>query len=251
MGYWLVMAIVALAIVAVMIALGSEEAGPTALERPKGKRFVWVALGSSGLSPGAHEDESQTSWVDLVRAALDQGAITYDFTQAGSTATEAQRNQLEAAVATGPDVVSLFIGPDDFRDAEDLNTFERRLWHILSTLRAAGATAVMPNLPALSKLPSLAAEEDQESLAEELTSWNAAIARLVAAADGHLVDLAAVGGEEGGTLFTEHAGRFILTDAGQRWFAALMEEPVKQLTGLEEGPAEPHAAPDGSNERME
>jgi GDSL-like lipase/acylhydrolase family protein len=232
MEYWLVMAIVAMAVVAVLFAIGSADELSAPARRGTGSRPVWVALGTSGNTAAETGGPSPSSWVDLVRASLGDFAIAYDFTRPGCTAEEAQRDQLAAAAAVAPDVVSILLGPDDFRDAEDLGAFERRLWHILTTLRDAGSIAVLAGLSDLRTLPSLAEEDDHTLLAEELQSWNVALARLVAAADGELVDWRETTDGTAADLFTEHGSRFILTDAGQRWFASLMERPVKRLLGV-------------------
>ncbi len=229
MGYWLVMAIVAIAVVTVLIAVGSE---PETSEQPKRAergRPVWLAMGSNGIAPHITGELAPRQWVDLVRESLGDAVIAYDFTRTGCTVEEAQREALAAAVAVTPDVVSLLLGPDDFRDAENLGTFERRLWHILTTLREAGSIPVLASLPDLRSLPSLAEEEDQTALAEELQTWNVAFARLVAAAGGELIESSA---DSTADLFTEDGGRYILTAAGQRWFATLMEHPVKRLLGV-------------------
>lgn len=229
MGYWVVMAIVAIAVVTVLIAVGSE---PETREQPKraaGGRPIWLAMGSNGVAPPGHGESMPRHWVDLVRQSIGEGVIVYDFTRPGCTAEEAQREELAAGVAVTPDVVSMLLGPDDFRDAENLGAFERRLWYILTTLRDAGSVPVVASLPDLSSLPSLAGEEDQAALVEELQTWNVALARLVTAAGGELIECSAVSTAE---LFTEEGGRYILTAAGQRWFAALMEDPVKRLLGI-------------------
>jgi hypothetical protein len=232
MGYWVVMAIVAIAVVAVLIAIDAAEEEPEPQPRNPTGRPIWVAIGTNGNAPGETGQGAPPHWVELVRGTLGERVIGYDFTAAGCTAEEAQKHQLAAAIAATPDVVSILLGPDDFRDAEDLGAFERRLWHILSTLRDAGTVPVMTMLPDLRGLPSLAAEEDQQSLAEELQSWDVAIARLVAAAEGELIESNATMHGTEDDLFTERGGRFILTDAGQRHFASLMEQPVRHRLGL-------------------
>jgi hypothetical protein len=229
MGYWVVMAIVAIAVVAVLIAVGSEPETPEQTKRAEGGRPVWLAMGSNGTIPGVSGGSTPRQWVDLVRESLGEGVIAYDFTRSGCTVEEAQREELAAAVAVTPDVVSMLLGPDDFRDAENLGSFERRLWHILTTLHDAGSIPVLASLPDLRNLPSLAQEEDQTALTEEFQTWNVALARLVAAAGGELIECSA--GSTAG-LFTEDGGRYILTAAGQRWFATLMEHPVKRLLGV-------------------
>jgi hypothetical protein len=232
MGYWLVMAIVALAVVVILIAVAAEEDESEPRSGDAVGRPVWVAIGTNGNPPDDAAAATAPHWIELVRRSLGERVICYDFTTAGCTAEEAQREQLAAAVAAAPDGVTVFLGPDDFRDAEDLGVFERRLWHMLATLRDAESVPLMAALPDLTGLPSLVAEENPEGLTEELQSWNVAIARLVAAAGGEFVDLGEAAPAADGALFTESAGRFILTAAGHAWFAALMEPAVRRLFGL-------------------
>src|SRR5689334_3883958 len=245
MGYWLVMAIVAIAVVMVLIAVGSEPETPEKPRHAAGGRPIWLALGSNGLPPLPAGESTARHWVDFVREALGDRAITYDFTRAGRTVEEAQRDELAAAVAVAPDVVSVLLGPDDFRDAIDLGTFERRLWHLLTTLHDAGSTPLLAGLPDLAGLPSLADEEDTAELSEELRAWNVALARLTAAAGGEWIESPVDFTRD---LFTEEGSRYILTDAGQRRFGTLMERPVQRLLGIADEAAPTPPAPPESDE---
>lgn len=240
MGYWLVMAIVGIAVVAVLIAVAAIEEPRESPREPAG-RPIWVAIGTNGTPPGEVGQPPAPHWVDLVREALGERAVGHDLTAAGCTAEEAQRNQLAAALAASPAVVAILLGPDDFRDAEDLGVFERRLWHILTTLRDVGSIPVMAALPDLTRLPSIVAEDEPDVLAEELQSWNVAIARLVAAADGELVAVDGPASDPDADWFTERDGRFILTAVGQRRLASPMQASVERLLGLSE--AAPSPAP--------
>jgi len=245
MGYWLVVAIAAIAVLTVLIAVATEPETPEIPKRERGARPVWLAMGTSGNPPGNAGESVPPGWVDHIEDALGPAVIPYDFTRAGCTAEEAQREELAAAVAIAPDIVSILLGPDDFRDAEDLGSFERRLWHILTSLRDAGCIPVLASLPDLTSLPSLA-EEDREALAEELRSWNAAIARLTAAAGGEFVGCPT---DPAGDLFTEEGSRYILTTAGHRWFASLMGPAVQRLLGIvDEAASHPSSETEGERE---
>jgi hypothetical protein len=230
MNYWVVMAIVVIAIIAVMIAIEMEPDEPeVATLDPKG-RPIWVALGSSALPQGEHHPNA-VNWVELIRQAFGDRTIAYDFTRFGATANEIQRDHLDAAIAANPDIVTMLIGPDDFRDAENLNVFERRLWHILSSLNREFTTSVLATLPDLSTLPSLADEDDASVLADELASWNVAITRLCSVAHAELIDVETTVLANDTSLFTETTGRFVLTDAGHYWFATLMIDRMSRLIG--------------------
>lgn len=237
MSYWVVMAIVVIAIIAVMIAIEFEPDEPeVAASNPDG-RPIWVALGSSALPPGEMHANA-VNWVELIRETFGERIIAYDFTRFGATANEIQRDHLDATIATNPDLVTLLIGPDDFRDAENLNVFERRLWHILSSLNQDSTKVVLTTLPDLSTLPSLAAEDDASVLADERASWNVAIARLSAAAHAELIDVETTILPTDTSLFSEATGRFVLTEPGHRWFATLMIERMHRLLGDANGSEE-------------
>jgi hypothetical protein len=247
MSYWVVMAIVVIAIIAVMIAIELEPDEPDVVGEDSERRPVWVALGSNALAPSA---DSDSHWPELIRQEFGDRIIAYDFTRFGATADEVQRDGLEAAIAAKPDVVSLLIGPDDFRDAENLNLFERRLWHILSTLTREFATPILTTLPDLTTLPSLAAEDDAVVLTEERQSWNVAITRLCSVARAELIDVEATRSVPEAALWTEASGRFVLTDEGQRWLATLMIDRVRQLLGDElPSMVEPTIEPTGVDSR--
>jgi hypothetical protein len=231
MNYWVVMAIVVIAIIAVMIAIELEPDEPNmATSDPEG-RPIWVALGSSARPPDERPADDAINWVELIRQAFGDRIIAYDFTRFGATANEVQRDLLDAALATNPDIVTLLIGPDDFRDAEDINVFERRLWHILSTLNRDFVRSILTTLPDLTTLPSLAAEDDAWGLAGERASWNVAITRLAAVAQSELVDVETTVLPSDTSLFSEASGRFVLTEDGHRWFATLMIDRMHRLLG--------------------
>jgi hypothetical protein len=188
-------------------------------------------MGTNGCPPGAAVTDESRSWVGQVQSAVDDRAISFDFTTNGSTIAEAQRDQLPAAVAANADLVSLFIGPDDFRDATDHASFERRFSNVLEALVSNGSTVFVVTLPDLRSLPTLAEEDDQVALHSDLAAWNRSIVTISGEHRAHVVRLDS---EEVATpdgLFTESADRFILTVAGQDWVASKMAAPLLERIG--------------------
>lgn len=253
MNYWVVMAIVVIAIIAVMIAIELEPDEPEEAASAAQGRPIWVALGSSALPPGERGNGNAINWSELIREAFGERIIAYDFTRFGATANDIQRDHLDAAIATHPDVVTMLIGPDDFRDAEDLNLFERRLWHMLSALNRELARPVLTTLPDLTTLPSLAAEDNASLLADELASWNVAIRRMCAVAHADLIDVETAIVPSDVPLFSEASGRFVFTEAGHRWFATLMIDRMHQLLDAAHGSDEtaPGQSPDSGAQSLE
>jgi hypothetical protein len=231
-GYWIVMAMVAVAIVAVLIAAIAEEARTEQDRRAPAGPAVWVALGTNGTNEPAAPMVAP-HWVALVQQALGDRVVGYDFTRGGCTAADVQRDSLDAAVAAQPDAVAIWVGPDDFLLGEEIGAFERRLWHVLSTLGGIGSRLVVADIPDLSALSSPAAEEEPAALSEELGHWNAAIARLTAAAKGVVVRLGPTS-ESPTDLFAADDDRLVLTETGHRWIAGRFAPAVAAAVGAED-----------------
>jgi hypothetical protein len=223
------MAMVAVAIVAVLIAAIAEEATTKEVRRPIGP-VVWVALGTNGEEVSAGGPIAP-HWVDRLKQTLGDRVVAYDFAQGGCTAADVQRDSLEAAIAAQPDLITMWVGADDFLRGDDLGAFERRLWHVLSTLQTGGRRILVADIPDLSAMPSLSAEVGPGALSEELGHWNAAIARLTAAAGGILVSLdrSIASSPE---LYVDEGDRLVLTETGQHWIAERFGSALAATTGV-------------------
>lgn len=231
MGYWLVMAMVIIAVIAVLVAIASDD--DTAKPVVAKGRLVVATAGTNLWASDGPDDEAGRRWTELVRASAGERWITFDFARLGAGVHELRREQLTAVMATKADAVAIVIGPDDFRDAERLDVFERHLWLALSQLRDERICTVVTRLPDLTKLPSLLAEDDQAGLRDELQSWNASIARLAHACGAGLVDLGQCGGTDATSCFVEREGHVVLVAEHHRWLADQMIAAIEDVCAVE------------------
>lgn len=146
---------------------------------------VYVALGASdavGIGAARPTDEG---WVPLVAAGLPDNARLVNLGVSGATLTEIIAGQLPIATDAAPRWVTLWPGPNDFRNGVPLDRFTAQLDQILAALRPPGATddparrVAVLNLPDLRAIPVFASVAP-DTLDARVRQWNAAIAATVA-----------------------------------------------------------------------
>ena len=99
---------------------------------------------------------------------------------------------LEGFLATGqePDLVTLWVGPNDVIRGDDPEDFEGDLEDILEQLREeTDAVIVMANIPQLTQLPRFREEPDPDVTEERVEAFNEAIERQAERFDVSIVDL--------------------------------------------------------------
>lgn len=99
---------------------------------------------------------------------------------------------LEGFLATGqePDLVTLWVGPNDVMRGDDPEDFEGDLEDILEQLREeTDAVVVMANIPELTELPRFREEPDPDVTEERVEAFNDAIERQAERFDVSVVDL--------------------------------------------------------------
>jgi acyl-CoA thioesterase I len=99
---------------------------------------------------------------------------------------------LEGFLATGrkPDLVTLWVGPNDVIRGDDPDDFESDLEDILQQLREeTDAVVVMANIPELTQLPRFREEPDPDVTAGRVEAFNEAIERQAERFDVAIVDL--------------------------------------------------------------
>lgn len=186
-GYWLVIALVACAIAAVLVAAaGMRDAPPTTARRPP----VLVALGASdALGEGAPSPQ-EDNWVARLAAELTPDVDVRNLAVGGSTLATVRRDRLSIAVSARPDVVVCWLAVNDLITGVALNAYERDLDALLSALAHSGSVTVLGNVPDLGRLPFLAHNpEEADEARRAAIRWNAAIARIAAAHGVQLVNL--------------------------------------------------------------
>ena len=188
-GYWVVVAMVALALIAVLVAATAEGARARAGSTGPG-RIVWAALGASDATGEGLANPATENWVARIGAGLPPDVTVANLGESGSRLADARERQLPAALALGPDVVTLWLVVNDLVTGSSLPEYERDLAAVLTDLSAIDCAVVVGNVPDLTRVPVLlGSPEHGDVLRLAIIHWNAAIARIVAAHGADLVDL--------------------------------------------------------------
>ncbi len=194
-GYWLVLAIVLCALVAVVVAFATEAPEHEVAPRrplqpsPDWDKQVWLALGSSGTPANGFYDEPPTAWASLLIEHLPPQAVGHDVTTPRATIAEVRRDQLPAALSSSPDAVALWIGLEDLLGGTTIEAFEEDLLAVLARLSAAGCALVLGTMPDVTGHPELQALGlTDELLLLHRERWNASISRLGSALGAAVIE---------------------------------------------------------------
>lgn len=186
---------------------------------------VYVGLGASdAVGVGATRPGTE-GWVPLVADRLPEGTELVNLGVSGATLREVIAGQLPVALDRAPRWVTLWPGPNDFRNGVPLATFSAQLDQVLTALRPAAGqrrTVAILNLPDLRTLPAFA--RFGAELDPQVREWNAAIAATVARYADYavLVDLYAGWEELGAHPDYISADGFHPSSAGYRRIADLV-----------------------------
>ena len=196
-----------------------------------------VALGASDAVGIGATRPTVDGWVPLVTAGLPEGTQLLNLGVSGATLADVLRDQLPVAADTDARWVTIWPGPNDFRNGVPLATFSQQLEQILATLLpqsgSAGVnrsrTVAVLTMPDLRALPSFTRTEPA-ALDARVREWNAAIAAAVArhAPGAILVDL--YGGAAEFAAHPEYvsADGFHPSTAGYRRIAGLVLDALRR-----------------------
>lgn len=186
-GYWLVLALLACAVAAVVVSAGGT--GDARLGSAD-RALVLAVLGASDALGEGTPDPQRDAWVAQLGPALPRNVGVRNLAVGGSTLASARRDQLPLAAAARPDAVVCWLVVNDILTGVDLLAYERDLNTVLSALKATGSAVVVGNAPDLGRLPSLASNPSEaDEVRRSAIRWNAVIARVAAAHGVRLVDL--------------------------------------------------------------
>lgn len=151
--------------------------------------LVYVALGASDVAGEGADHPEAEAWPVVLHSKLPAGTILHRLGVPGSTAEEAIWQQLPLAEAAAPNLVTVWLAVNDFRNQVPLETYRKHLDEVVRRMAATGAHVFVGNLPRLQGIPELR-ETANPSLLEAWTSeWNATIAEVALANGAQLVDL--------------------------------------------------------------
>ena len=188
-GYWVVVAMVGLAVIAVIVA-AAIEGTRTSVEGRHSRNIIWAVLGASDSAGEGLADPATENWVARLSADLPADVTVFNLGESGGALADARRRQLPAALAAEPDVATLWLVVNDLVRGVPLPEYERDLAAVLTGLSAISCAVVVGNVPDLTRVPALIdSPEHEEMLRLAVSHWNAAITRIAAAHGADVVDL--------------------------------------------------------------
>lgn len=166
------------------VRLGSAEPAQAA------KPLTYVALGASD-SVGVGADKPETDgWVPQLAQLLPPGTRLLNLGVSGSLLSDALRQQLPVAVASDPDLVTVWLAVNDFNAQVPLARYQADLDSLLGQLATTRARVYVANVPDLTQVPIYEVMGiDKPTLAARVDAWNAAIAETAAKYGVTVVDL--------------------------------------------------------------
>ena len=151
----------------------------------------YVAIGASDSVGVGATDPVTGSWPARVAALLPPGSAFVNVGVSGSIAAQAKEQQLPAAVAQRPTVVSVWLAVNDMNSQIAPQAFGEALGAIVDGLvTRTGANVFVGNVPDLRSVPAYA-DVDKDLLQQQITAYNDAIASVARSAPGRVfaVDL--------------------------------------------------------------
>lgn len=168
----------------------TSSAGPT-IHLVSGP-ITYVALGASdAVGVGSNQPGAQ-GYVPLLADRLPKGSHSINLGISGIHLHEALNEELPLALATSPQLVTIWLVANDFIGGVTYSDYVHDLNTLLSQLRThTHANLAMANLPDLTRLPvfsdQTAAQKAQ--MLQQIQHWNSGIATLATQYNVTLVDL--------------------------------------------------------------
>ena len=154
---------------------------PTTSPSPAAAAFRYVAVGASDTVGVGASDPRTGSWPARLAARLPAGTDYLNLGVSGSIASQAAREQLPAAIAARPQLVTIWLAVNDLNANISAADYATALRSVVAPLvSGTSARIFVGDVPDLRSVPAYAGT-DQTALLARITAYNAAIAALAAA----------------------------------------------------------------------
>ena len=170
---------------------------------------VYAAIGASETFGIGSSDRSRQAWPQVfTNDVLPRSAVLHNFGIPGATTAQALRDEVPAALAVHPTVVTVWLNVNDLISGVASPAYEAQLRQLLHTLRRGGqARVLVANTPDLAQLPAYRAcfpnapaggpacvipdalLPSPQAVAVAVAAYNAAITEAVNLEGATLVDL--------------------------------------------------------------
>jgi acyl-CoA thioesterase I len=117
---------------------------------------IYAAIGASETFGIGTDDRSRQAWPRVFsNDALPPTAVLYNFGIPGATTAQALHDEVPAAIAVHPTVVTVWLNVNDLMSGVAAPTYEAELRQVLRRLRRGGqARVLVANTPDLAQLPA-------------------------------------------------------------------------------------------------
>jgi lysophospholipase L1-like esterase len=150
---------------------------------------TYVAIGASDAFGIGTPDPDRESWPTLLAELLGPQVHLVNLGIPGEVVTQALEMEVPVALATNPDIVTVWLAVNDLADGMPLAEYSSSLRSLLTSLRReTHAQIFVGNIPDLTLLPHFFSY-DPVALRAEVDQWNTAIASICSEVGVHLVDI--------------------------------------------------------------
>jgi acyl-CoA thioesterase I len=150
---------------------------------------TYVAIGASDAFGIGTQDPDRESWPTVLASLLGPHVHLINLGIPGEVVSLALSMELPVALASKPDIITVWLAVNDLADGVPLSSYQAGLRHLLISLHnGTSARIFVGNIPDLTLLPHFVAY-DPVTLASQVDQWNIAIASICAQVGVTLVDI--------------------------------------------------------------
>jgi acyl-CoA thioesterase-1 len=149
---------------------------------------IYVAIGASDAFGIGTNDPKKQSWPVVLSQLLEKKVHLINLGIPGATLALALRAELPIAKDVKPDIVTVWLGVNDFDQNIPLETYGVQLQQLISLLQQPSAAIYVGNIPDLTYLPRYA-NANHYLMKQQITEWNVAIRTICQESGVTLVDL--------------------------------------------------------------